>query len=200
MVPRSRVVAKGAVLVCLVAGGLVVVPAKQSRTAPQVTASPSGAISGIVIDRLTGGPIDGALVNLRSSNGLERQLTDSKGRFVFPRLQAFDNYQLVASKPGYHDGSPGRRNPWQMVLPVVLREGEWLGDVRISLTKTSSLSGRVTDERGQPVVAAKVRALVQLSVGGDTQLAAGPVVVTDDKGRYRIPDLEAGSYYIEVPS
>jgi hypothetical protein len=58
----------------------------------------------------------------------------------------------------------------------------------------------VTDESGEPVVGAFVRAIAEISVGGRRVLAAGPIAKTDDRGAYRLAGLQAGPYFVMLPS
>src|SRR5262245_18955412 len=92
-------------LVAMLAGGARLHGAQRGARppAPQST----GAISGVVVDG-SGRPIGGAVVLLGTTGrGLLRpsqQLSDSKGRFVFPNLPPSDQYFLNASKFGFLDG------------------------------------------------------------------------------------------------
>ncbi len=63
-----------------------------------------------------------------------------------------------------------------------------------------SISGIVSDERGEPIVGAYVRLLPQVPISGRTQWLAGAVAVTDDRGAYRIAGLGPGKYVVSVPS
>ena len=71
---------------------------------------------------------------------------------------------------------------------------------KISLWRHGGISGTVTDERGEPLVGVLVRVFARIHVAGVAQLASGPVAVTDNRGRYRIGRLQAGSYLVCVPN
>src|SRR5262245_41959889 len=78
--------------------------------------SGTGAISGVVTDAITRRPIAGALVYLgiqgRGPVGnMSRQITDSKGRFVFTELPASDAFFMNVNKAGYSDGHYGDTGP-----------------------------------------------------------------------------------------
>jgi hypothetical protein len=165
----------------------------------------ASAISGLVTDGLTGRPIAGAVVYVgitgKGAVGpVSRQLTDAKGRFVFVDLAAHDQYFLNASRFGYVNGGYGVTPVRPSPTRIRLAEGEWFKDAHIRLWPPAALSGRVTDERGEPVVGIPVRALVQILVGGRPQIAAGPGTITDDRGAYRIAGLHPGRYVVQVPS
>jgi hypothetical protein len=58
----------------------------------------------------------------------------------------------------------------------------------------------VTDETGEPAVRVSVRALRRRYAGGTARFETGAVVTTDDRGMYRLPNLQPGDYVISVPS
>jgi hypothetical protein len=166
--------------------------------------APTGAISGEVIDAQTGAPVAGADVTLTTDDrrvtigsGPTSQLTDSRGRFAFINLGPSSTYRLTATRPGYLD-SGAQRDPRTQTIP--LSDGEWIADVRVALLRAGSISGVVVDERGDPVVGTRVRALALIAVAGRERLAAGPTTVTDDRGAYRLGSLRPGRYVILVPS
>jgi hypothetical protein len=169
------------------------------------TATGTAAISGVVSDAATGAAIAGALVYLGPPNhGPSDQpthvLTDSKGRFVFQRLPAFDAYFLTATKGGYFDGHYGQGDIGGFGAQLAVNDGQWFGDATIRLTRPASVTGRVIDERGEPVVGVFVRVLARFDLAGRSAIAAGPATTTDDRGVYRIGGLPTGRYLIEVPS
>jgi hypothetical protein len=182
---------------------------RPSAQAPSALA-PSGAagtaaISGTIIDSATHRPLAGAIVGLRVDTmvptaRITRQITDETGRFLFQGLPASDSYAVYAAKFGYLDGSYGQPVMLGPTSHIALREGQWFGDATIVLWKPSSISGRVLDERAEPVVDAFVRVLLEQFVAGDTHLVAGPIAKTDDHGAYRISGLIPGPYLVVVPS
>jgi hypothetical protein len=176
--------------------------------APQDTVVPSplapaGAISGTVVDARTGAPIADAVVSLRRagppSTAPGEGLTDAKGRFVFRSLAAGD-YIITVTRFGYADGGFGRTPQLATPRTVALADAEWFSDAHVLLWRPAAVSGRVTDERGEPVVGVPVRVLALLSIGRRQQLAAGPGATTDDRGMYRIAGLRPGKYIVNVPS
>ena len=171
------------------------------------TPAGTGAITGSVTDAATDRPVAGAIVTLeeRRPGSAARvrsysQVTTAKGRFAFLDLPAADTYFLTAAKPGYLDGGYGRPTPTGPSTPLTLTDGQWLGDVRVTMPRPGSISGTVVDERGEPIVGAYVRVLPQVPIAGRAQWLAGPVARTDDRGAYRIPGLGPGVYLVSVPS
>lgn len=165
----------------------------------------TGAISGVVIDGATGLPLEGALVQLVTGGpggpgSRPRQRTDARGRFIFHRLPAYETFGLQASREGYFDtgfkSAPGTVTSAR----IALRDGEWFAKANLTLWKPAAITGTVRDERGEPMVGVAVRPILQLPVAGRMRLAAGPAVMTDDRGMYRLANLRSGRYVVHVPS
>jgi hypothetical protein len=188
---------------CLLAIVLAPRPSAQQSAAP-----PPAAISGVVVDAVSGQPLAGAVVTLARLDvrlPAPRAVTDARGRFVFETLPASDGYYLGARRFGYAYTRYGWSGPGQSlaikdIATISLRPGQWVRDIRIPLWRLGSISGRVVDERGEPVVGVAVRAFSTRLVAGSRQLVAGPIVTTDDRGVYRLADLDPGSYVVSVPS
>jgi hypothetical protein len=175
-----------------------------ANTSTVPTVPGTGAISGLVVDRATNQPVAGALVELGPripavSDQSRRQLTDSKGRFIFSHLAPYAGYSLSASKGGYlraNFGSP----PAEIQAAIALADAQWVRDVHLLMSRAGSISGVVVDDRGEPIVNAYVRVLSRIPIGGEPQLAAGSFARTDDRGAYRIAGLPRGTYYVQMPS
>lgn len=185
----------------------VVLPSRPQ--APAQTSAGTGAITGTVVDAASGRAIADAIVTLEGRRPGPRpgppiqsylQVTTPKGRFAFLDLPASETYFLTAKKPGYLDGGYGRIDPRGPSAPLALKDGQWLGDVRVTMSHPGSISGTVVDERGEPIVGAHVRVLPQVLISGRTQWLAGAIARTDDRGAYRIPGLGPGKYAVSVPS
>ncbi len=203
------------VLLASVSSRAVTEPARQAMVVnqgPPVTSGQNdpvlgtGIVSGVVVDASTDQPVSGAVVSLalagtRFIGQQSRQVTDSRGRFVFIQVPAADRLRLAASRPGYMPGGyDSDEGVGARLGETVLAEGQWLSDVRIELSKLGSISGTVFDEAGEPVVGVYVRALAVIRLAGRERLAAGPVARTDDRGEYRLADIMPGRYRVVVPS
>jgi hypothetical protein len=209
-----------AVAIALTASSTAVPAAGQQGTPspalPEIRIATAGsrttgtsAISGVVVDATTSRPVPGAVVilsNLDSSVATRpHALTDSRGRFVFMDLPASDSYYLGARRFGYAYTRYGWSAPDQSraiadISRVVVADGQWRSDLRIPLWRTGAISGRVVDERGEPVVGVVVRAFTQGTISGHSQLVGGPLTTTDDRGVYRISGMSPGRYAVSVLS
>jgi hypothetical protein len=178
----------------------------QPRAAPvngagasQNPPSGSGAISGVVLDAGSNQPLSGAEVTVSGSSrdGTGgRVTTDDAGRFVFTGLSARIPYAITAAKSGYRSGTFGAACAGPAGHRVVLQEGEWFRSASLRLSRSAAITGTVTDDRGEPVVAASVRAFGYANILGTERLAAGPASVTDDLGQFRIWGLPAGRFAV----
>ena len=172
------------------------------------------AVSGVVSDQATKQPIADAIVTLGVMTTREypdtrtRQLTDARGRFAFTDLPA-GIYTISVRKSGYLDSDFGRTAlaaglsstaAAGLSSTIPLTDGQWFSRANVTMARPSSISGTVVDERGEPAVGVFVQVLIQVFASGQMRLAAGPVALTDDRGRYRVSPLIAGRYLVMVPS
>jgi hypothetical protein len=121
-------------------------------------------------------------------------ITDSQGRFEFAELAA-GRYFLGASRPGFMDVSHGQRRPGGAGRALALEEGE-RRDLLLQLPRSSVITGRVVDERGEPVVNASVRVCRFSMDSGYRRADAVGSATTDDRGIYRIHSLQPGDYAV----
>jgi len=208
------------VTAALVAGSLA--EAGQRSGGPPVLEAPrgTGAISGVVTDATTGRPLEGAMVSLGVTTGgpviltLPRVVTDPKGRFLFRDLGPSTKYYLRAAHVGYAParfGSSGPGVPQNRfsdleimttddVVTITVAADQWVSDLQVPLWRLGSITGRVLDERGEPVVGAAVRGFSSAWVAGRTQFVGTDVATTDDRGEYRLANLMPGKYAVSVLS
>jgi len=185
-------------------GGLAAAQSPQTPQTPPVPA-PSGAISGVVVDGATGSPMPDVIVTIGGGSlpaGYRtRQMSDARGRFAFVNLPDNENYRLTTSRFGHFDGGYGREgSPADTLRPVAVKNGAWVGNLKLPIWRPSTVSGSIRDENGSPVVGVFVRALLKVRIAGREELVVGPMAVSDDRGQYRITRLMPGRYIIQVPS
>ena len=180
----------------LTLAALLFMLASWTATAQETKPKREGVISGrLVAD--DGQPMGGAQV---IAVGLGRspvmgaaQMTncDADGNFKVTGL-AHGVYSIVARAPGYVSAQDKSRK---------YRIGE---SVMVRMTRGGVITGRVTDEFGEPMVGVRVSADRVRDPEGkpDTSAAAMNEMyswrMTDDRGVYRIYGLEAGAYVVGV--
>ena len=208
------------VMVVLLAGSLVA-DAGQRSSGPPVLEAPkgTGAISGVVTDATTGRPLEGVIVSLGVTTGgsiiltLPRMVTDPKGRFLFSGLAPSTKYYIRAARVGYAParfGSSGPGIPSSLsdieirttddIVTIAVAADQWISDLQIPLWRLGSITGRVVDERGEPLVGVAVRGFCTAWVAGHARLVGTDVATTDDRGEYRLANLMPGKYVASVLS
>lgn len=164
--------------------------------APRGTA----VLRGQVVAMDSGAPVRRAQVRVSAQNVREARLatTDADGRFEIRELAA-GRYTMTASKGGFVTLQYGQRRPGESGTPLELADGQVLDKLLIGLPRGSVISGRVTDEFGEPVANAAVMAMRYAYAGGARRLVpAGARDTTDDQGQYRLFGLPPGDYFVSA--
>lgn len=165
-----------------------------SRTgARQAQAKGEGKVSGRVISD-SGHPIRGAQVMLQGvtpgTQGLSRYgMTNREGRFSFRSLPP-GTYRLVASQRGYF---PAPQDAQPSASQITIADGQDLKEVELHLVRGGAITGRVTDEEGEPLIGSRVTVLRKNPNGGAYQVNGAE---TDDRGVYRVYGLQEGDYFL----
>jgi protocatechuate 3,4-dioxygenase beta subunit len=136
-------------------------------------------------------------------SGTERRAThfaetDEAGRFEFKELPA-DSFMLRAEKKGYVQLEYGQRRPFEDGRPIRLAEGETLEKVDIAVPRASAITGRVTDENGEPIEGAVIEVWRVEFFAGRRRLmpvSGETTLPTNDMGRYRSYGLPPGQYLL----
>ena len=158
------------------------------------------SIEGYVVRSGTGEPLSKARVVLRPAQGRQPvfgAVTDAGGRFVLSNIEP-GNYRLYTERDGYVDQQYGQVSPARPGTVLVLVPGQQVQDVLVSLVSTGTISGRVYDEDGEPIVGANVRAFRYDYRDGEKLLAPVSQAETNDLGEYRLYWLTPGEYYISA--
>jgi Carboxypeptidase regulatory-like domain len=176
-------------------------------------ATNSVLIEGLVSRHTSGDPVEGVSVTVISETGAKYSVsTGSNGSFSFKGIPS-GHYSLIASRSDFLPYDSDQHPAGISVSP-----GQQLKDLRIHLTPTSTITGRVLNSNHQPVVDAVVMAIQPTFVNGRTVLIPDlantrfffpigtklvqtweyPKAITDDRGYYRIFGLAPGAYYVSV--
>ena len=179
-------------LVILIAAG---------ATAARQSEQPTGSIKGRIT--VEGKPQPGVVVSLfeegkyYSDHSLARVITDADGYYRFTAIAA-GRYSVSTHSPLFvnpeidHNGKNGRL--------VVIDSGEAVEEINFSLVRGGVITGRVTDTEGRPVIALAVILLK----ADDRSPAPGfrtpdlQIMMTDDRGIYRIYGVYPGKYVVRV--
>ena len=155
-------------------------------------------IAGIVVDSVTGQPLDGAEVTIAPVAALDDAqtfLSSTGGRFSFTNL-ALGKYRLMASRRGYATQALLEHEGYSTAIAV----GPGLDSehIRFPLAPSSVITGAVTDDWGDSVRDAKVLLFQQSMFDGSRTLRNINQTMTDDLGRYRFVHLLPGTYAVAV--
>ncbi len=159
----------------------------------------TGRISGSVLLGGSGGAVRRARVNLTGAElrGSRSAITDDQGQFSFDALPA-GRFTMTVSKPGFVNMTYGAKRPGRPGTPIQLAEGQRLEKVVITMPRGGVITGVVVDEHGEPSPGTTVRALrYQIQTGEKTLQQAGQDQ-TDDRGVYRIFQLQPGDYMVSA--
>jgi Carboxypeptidase regulatory-like domain len=147
------------------------------------------ALSGIVVDSLTGAPIRRALVQV---NG-RLTMTGDDGKFHIENLPQ-TTASVTAIKPGYQNPE-SRGDQFSRAMVAI---GPDTPVVTLKLEPESAITVEVTNEDGEPVEALPVSLLSSQIQEGRRQWQIRSSGNTDDNGRFRAGELQAGKYYVSV--
>ncbi len=175
------------------------------------TAAPAaaGRMSGRVTAEGTNAPIAGARVMVfpmmrqamppAGPMAIPPQATtDQDGRFVFNAL-APGEYRVDVQKTGF----ASTLDPTTRPRTYTVAAGQALDSISIVLQKGAVISGKVLDQKGEPVTDARLMALRRITPPGGS--AALPRLIpapmqgpqqTNDIGEYRVTGLAPGEYFL----
>ncbi|MEI6667461.1 MAG: carboxypeptidase-like regulatory domain-containing protein [Acidobacteriota bacterium] len=149
-------------------------------------AQAAGASTSVQVSTVGGGGLPPGMIQ-------KQKETDAAGRFEFTGLPA-GRFSVSANPQG------GFVRPGQPESVQLADAGT--STVVIRLRRAGAITGKVTDESGDPLPRAQLRAARWESVGGVRRLVsgvgAGGFNMTNDLGEYRLWDLPPGEYYVSA--
>jgi Carboxypeptidase regulatory-like domain len=159
----------------------------------QTPAATSGRVEGQLVDAGTGAGIRKGWLTLRAGTAGYTTVSDANGNFVFEDVDP-GRYSLSAEHSAYLRAANARGQ-----ITVAAHEVVKAG--RIALTAQGVISGRVTDEGGDPLPGG-----VQVQVSrwhwdaqtGVRTLTQIKQTSADDQGNFRLSGLAAGNYFLSA--
>lgn len=157
---------------------------------------PRGAAE-VFATALVGAGNNRALVPAAIATEVQYVKTGEDGKFAFRNLKE-GKYRLVSVRIGgmYQPAEYGQRNPQGRGFNFPLAAGQEFKDARLEMAPTGAITGKITDENGQPIGHARVSALAPRVENGRRYLTVVEAVHSDDKGNYRLFWLPPGRYYV----
>ena len=157
----------------------------------------TASIRGLVTSADTNSPVRRAQVRATSADTRSARLstTDADGRFELRDLPA-GRWTISATKGGFVTQQFGQRHSFESVEPVDLADGQRF-TANFTLSRGSAITGRVSDEFGDPITGARVQVLrSQVQQGRRRLVPTANGAQTDDTGAFRVFGLAPGEYYV----
>jgi protocatechuate 3,4-dioxygenase beta subunit len=129
---------------------------------------------------------------------LPQVTSDEQGRFQFTGLRS-GTYTVTAQRRGFAPQQYGARAPRRPGARLTIVAGQPAQNIVVTLVPTGVISGRVTDEAGEPI--ARMAVVIQrFAYGADGRrtLEVAGTTHTDDRGEYRAYWITPGRYYVLV--
>jgi hypothetical protein len=169
------------------------------RDVTDQTAVGTATVTGTVVIEGAGSPVRRARVTLSAAElrGGRSVVTDDQGRFSFQALPA-GRFTLTASKSGFVDITYGAKRAGRPGTPIQLSDGQNLTGLTIAMPRGGVITGIVVDEHGEPAPGTPVRALRYVMQTGERRLQQAGQDQTDDRGMYRIFQLQPGDYIVNA--
>ena len=158
----------------------------------------TGTIAGVVLDAGNNAPIRRAVVTLSTVEARPQDAvawTDGQGRFAFGYLPR-GRYELRVSKNGYQAAVYGTNSPSRPPGIITIDAGETRSDFVFRLQLVTTITGTVTDDHGDPLQGVSITAMRWGWQRGKRRLLPGPSAMSGLEGRYRLSNLNPGSYTI----
>ena len=177
-------------------------PVRDSARVAAGTASISGTVFVAGEAKQRARRVRVTLSNVAGASPGQTTTTDDSGAFTFHRLTP-GQYELQAFKNAYLRASYGASRPDRAGTPVVVKDGETVANLAMTIARGGVITGVVRDTGGRPVPGLNVRVLKlgYNAVTGERTLGApstGSVGLTDDRGEYRAYGLPPGGYLVVV--
>ena len=183
----------------VICAALVVAAHAQTASSPQEP----GEISGHVYRADTGAPLTPAFLSFLPTRAGDFRAdfganADRNGAYTIDQLPP-GAYVVEAQAPGFVTAAYGEHGQDGAAEEIDLKPGEKLQNIDLKLLPDGVLSGTVFDSTHRPIKGMRVDALHRAFYrGGSAALFENATTKTDELGRFRLADLDPGSYYVQA--
>jgi hypothetical protein len=181
-------------------GGVLVQP-PPARDATSTSQRGTAIIRGRIVSADTGRPLRRARVTVSSPElgpeGRRTASTNLDGIFELRELRAA-RYRVSVTRGGYLPLEYGQRRPGEQGRPLQVADGEVLEKIDFALPRMATITGRVSDETGEPIEGVAVYAMRLMYFEGRRKLVpvGSSIGRTADLGESRINRLAPGTYTV----
>jgi hypothetical protein len=176
-------------------GGPLPARAQVAKANPRPTPRVGFRVAGTVVNSKTSQPLARATVSVtdtKNPKNAQSLVTGEDGRFQF--LVSAGKYSLLGTKHGFLPFSyEQHENFWTAIVTGAGLETE---NLILRLPPPAIISGKVTDDFGEPVRRATVTVFSETHRAGVSRIQPFSAATTDDLGTYELEGLGAGTYFL----
>src|SRR5882672_2557821 len=184
-------------LATLVLGASSLLLAQGAKRTPVPKSQVSFRIAGTVVNSKTSqalGRVQVAVTDTKNPKNSQTVVTTDDGRFQFQ--VAAGKYSLQGSKRGFLTFAyEQHENFW---TGIVTGAGLDTENLILRLPPTAMISGKVTDEIGEPVRGTTITVFRENHRDGVSRIEGAANVATDDLGTYEVDSLGPGTYFVSA--
>jgi Carboxypeptidase regulatory-like domain len=178
--------------------GLAVWLAAVGYARAQAPPSPYAAVSGVVLNDVTGAPLRRAMVTLYTLDTPPLEAltySESNGAFGFTMIPP-GKYRLHVDREGFEHAWFGASTPNRAPGTLVLQAGDVRYGITFRLRPLGAISGTVLDPDGDPLPNTDIRLLKATYERRRLKYRAAGWASTDDRGHYELQDVVPGQYVV----
>ncbi len=180
--------------------GVLAAQETPSRKLENTPSKGTCSIAGVVVKLGTSEPLKKAHVYLQKvddpKSGYSAH-TDAAGQFSIQKIDP-GRYYLQVEHAGYIGQSYGEHSQRSSGAVLALDPGREIKDLLFRMVASAVISGRITDEDGDPVSYVQVEAMRHHLSQGKRTLVREASVETNDLGEFRLHGLAKGHYFIRA--
>ena len=174
-------------------------PPRDTRAAEVRPAAGRAVLRGQILAADSGQPLSRATIiadgHVKDGRHRAAISTNGEGRYELAGLPA-GQYNIIVRRAGYLDLGYGQRVPRERAAMLDVADGAVI-NLDFRLPRMSVVSGRITDELGEPIANAVVNVIEPERLSARQPARSAP---TDADGQYRVAGLGPGQYVVFAQS
>jgi hypothetical protein len=187
-------------VLCLAGSSALLGQQSPATNTAKSTSANNCSIAGSVVKATTGEPIKRAGIYLQKSDDLRSGYsahTDATGHFAIDEIEP-GRYNLRVEHTGYVSRSYGESSAESRGAVLTLAPGRRMQDLLFRMSPWGVISGRISDENGDPIPNVSVQAMRYAVDQGKRRLEGTSGAQTNDLGEFRVYGLEKGHYFVSA--